>query len=81
MMKFLQVTNLVEMGKRKCHKYWPEETEQYGTIRVSLNDTEELCDFTIRTFVIQQVCLSSFEHIDSFLLRIVCRFFFHFYSE
>lgn len=49
-----QLTNMVEMGKIKCHKYWPDEHEQYGTIRVSQSEEEVLADYTIRTFVLQQ---------------------------
>lgn len=50
-----QLTNLVELGKRKCHKYWPDDSERYGAIKVMLTDTEELSDYTIRTFIIQVV--------------------------
>ena len=51
----VMVTNLVEMGKRKCHKYWPDGWEEYGSLKVSLNKEENVADHVIRTFVLQQV--------------------------
>uniref|UniRef100_H2Y4Y3 protein-tyrosine-phosphatase n=1 Tax=Ciona savignyi TaxID=51511 RepID=H2Y4Y3_CIOSA len=50
----VMVTNLVELGKRKCHKYWPDERDTYGSIQVSLSNVENMADCSIRSFVIQQ---------------------------
>ncbi|EDO30496.1 predicted protein, partial [Nematostella vectensis] len=30
----VMLTNLQERHKLKCHKYWPDETEEYGDIGV-----------------------------------------------
>lgn len=49
----IMLTNLTETGKKKCEQYWPDEgCEQYGPISVQLLDTDELPDFTIRTFLL-----------------------------
>ncbi|EDO33996.1 predicted protein, partial [Nematostella vectensis] len=39
----------------KCHKYWPEENEQYGKIIVTLEEKEELADFEIRKFSLRKL--------------------------
>ncbi|XP_067118413.1 receptor-type tyrosine-protein phosphatase T-like [Centruroides vittatus] len=52
--KIVMVTNLVENGKTKCEKYWPETEENYGNINVWLKDTEVYLDYVIRTFIITQ---------------------------
>nr|KAG5710302.1 hypothetical protein BaRGS_009018 [Batillaria attramentaria] len=49
----IMLTNLTETGKKKCEQYWPDEgCEEYGPISVQLLDTDELPDFTIRTFLL-----------------------------
>ncbi|XP_022799392.1 receptor-type tyrosine-protein phosphatase S-like, partial [Stylophora pistillata] len=49
----LNVTNLEEKGRLKCHQYWPSEgTESYGDIKVTLVQTVELSEFTIRTMTL-----------------------------
>ena len=54
----VMVTNLVELGKQKCHKYWPEDRGTYGTVMVSLSSEERLSDHIVRTFILQQVSLA-----------------------
>lgn len=39
----------------KCVRYWPDETEIYGDIKVTLTETETLAEFVIRTFTVQKV--------------------------
>ena len=51
----VMVTNLVELGRPKCHKYWPDDRDVYGTIQVSLTNVEYMADYVVRSFVIQQV--------------------------
>lgn len=52
---FIQVTNLEERGRVKCYQYWPSEGgEAYGDIQVSLMQTVELSDFTIRTLCLKK---------------------------
>lgn len=50
----IMVANLVEMGKRKCHKYWPDDREVFGSLEVSLNSQERTSDYIVRTFLLQQ---------------------------
>uniref|UniRef100_A0A7M4F1C5 protein-tyrosine-phosphatase n=1 Tax=Crocodylus porosus TaxID=8502 RepID=A0A7M4F1C5_CROPO len=38
----VMVTNLVEVGRVKCVRYWPDDTEVYGDIKVTLIETEPL---------------------------------------
>ena len=50
-----QVTNLEERGRVKCYQYWPSEGGQaYGDIQVSLMQTVELSDFTVRTLCLKK---------------------------
>ncbi|XP_016338044.1 receptor-type tyrosine-protein phosphatase T-like isoform X3 [Sinocyclocheilus anshuiensis] len=50
----VMVTNLVEVGRVKCVRYWPDETELYGDIKVTLTETEPLAEYVIRTFTVQK---------------------------
>uniref|UniRef100_UPI00359015BA receptor-type tyrosine-protein phosphatase kappa-like isoform X1 n=1 Tax=Myxine glutinosa TaxID=7769 RepID=UPI00359015BA len=46
----VMVTNLVEVGRVKCCKYWPDASEIHGDIKVTLVETEMLAEYMIRTF-------------------------------
>jgi protein tyrosine phosphatase len=47
--KVVMLTNLVEDGKQKCEKYWPEEGEiKVGEITIKLTTTQVFADYTIR---------------------------------
>uniref|UniRef100_A0A674DFH4 protein-tyrosine-phosphatase n=1 Tax=Salmo trutta TaxID=8032 RepID=A0A674DFH4_SALTR len=50
----VMVTNLVEVGRVKCVRYWPDETDVYGDIKVTLIETEPLAEYVIRTFTVQK---------------------------
>ncbi|XP_018418112.1 PREDICTED: receptor-type tyrosine-protein phosphatase T isoform X4 [Nanorana parkeri] len=50
----VMVTNLVEVGRVKCVRYWPDDTEVYGDIKVALIETEPLAEYIIRTFSVQK---------------------------
>uniref|UniRef100_A0A7N8X896 Receptor-type tyrosine-protein phosphatase alpha n=1 Tax=Mastacembelus armatus TaxID=205130 RepID=A0A7N8X896_9TELE len=51
----VMVTNLKERKECKCAQYWPDQgCWTYGNIRVSVDDTMVLVDYTIRKFCIQQ---------------------------
>ncbi|CAO2616720.1 Receptor-type tyrosine-protein phosphatase mu, partial [Lemmus lemmus] len=50
----IMVTNLVEVGRVKCCKYWPDDTEIYKDIKVTLIDTELLAEYVIRTFAVEK---------------------------
>lgn len=41
----------------KCVRYWPDDTEVYGDIKVTLIETEPLAEYVIRTFTVQKVSL------------------------
>uniref|UniRef100_A0A8C2XPT5 protein-tyrosine-phosphatase n=1 Tax=Cyclopterus lumpus TaxID=8103 RepID=A0A8C2XPT5_CYCLU len=38
----------------KCVRYWPDETEVYGDLKVTLIETEPLAEYVIRTFTVQK---------------------------
>lgn len=50
--KIFMVTNLMEQGRVKCEKYWPDETAVFGSLTVTLKNSEPLADYVIRTFEI-----------------------------
>ncbi|XP_064363300.1 receptor-type tyrosine-protein phosphatase mu isoform X7 [Dromaius novaehollandiae] len=50
----IMVTNLVEVGRVKCCKYWPDDTEIYKDIKVTLIETELLAEYVIRTFAVEK---------------------------
>lgn len=41
----------------KCHKYWPDETQDYGDISVMLVRSEHYSDYNIRTFNVKRVSI------------------------
>uniref|UniRef100_A0A3Q0R335 Receptor-type tyrosine-protein phosphatase alpha n=1 Tax=Amphilophus citrinellus TaxID=61819 RepID=A0A3Q0R335_AMPCI len=56
----VMVTNLKERKECKCAQYWPDQgCWTYGNIRVSVEDTMVLVDYTIRKFCIQQSIVCS----------------------
>ncbi|KAM9800533.1 receptor-type tyrosine-protein phosphatase T isoform 2-T3 [Syngnathus typhle] len=50
----VMVTNLVEVGRVKCVRYWPDETEVYGDVKVTLVETDPLAEYIVRTFTMQK---------------------------
>uniref|UniRef100_A0A672MRZ5 Receptor-type tyrosine-protein phosphatase U n=1 Tax=Sinocyclocheilus grahami TaxID=75366 RepID=A0A672MRZ5_SINGR len=38
----------------KCCKYWPDESEMYGDIKITLLKTETLAEYTVRTFALER---------------------------
>ncbi|XP_061688009.1 receptor-type tyrosine-protein phosphatase T isoform X2 [Syngnathoides biaculeatus] len=50
----VMVTNLVEVGRVKCVRYWPDETDVYGDVKVTLVETEPLAEYVVRTFTVQK---------------------------
>lgn len=51
----VMLTNLMELGKRKCHKYWNDERQQYGNIEVSTTNEEFTSDYVVRTFLLRDM--------------------------
>lgn len=52
--KLIMAANLVEDGKRKVERYWPETCSKYGDIMVTLVSEEVFVDYTIRTFKVHK---------------------------
>ncbi|XP_041759226.2 receptor-type tyrosine-protein phosphatase U isoform X2 [Coregonus clupeaformis] len=50
----VMITKLVEVGRMKCCKYWPEDSELYGDIKITLLKTETLAQYTVRTFAMER---------------------------
>ncbi|XP_056413215.1 receptor-type tyrosine-protein phosphatase U isoform X2 [Hyla sarda] len=50
----VMITKLVEVGRVKCSKYWPDTTETYGDIRITLLNTETLSEYTVRTLALER---------------------------
>uniref|UniRef100_A0A8C2H2U6 protein-tyrosine-phosphatase n=1 Tax=Cyprinus carpio TaxID=7962 RepID=A0A8C2H2U6_CYPCA len=50
----VMITKLVEVGRVKCCKYWPDESEMYGDIKITLLKTETLAEYTVRTFALER---------------------------
>ncbi|ELW69406.1 Receptor-type tyrosine-protein phosphatase kappa [Tupaia chinensis] len=51
----VMVTNLVEVGRVKCYKYWPDDTEVYGDFKVTCVEMEPLAEYVVRTFTLERV--------------------------
>lgn len=39
----------------KCCKYWPDDTEIYNDMKVTLIETQLLSEYVIRTFAVEKV--------------------------
>uniref|UniRef100_A0A8C5I078 Receptor-type tyrosine-protein phosphatase epsilon n=1 Tax=Gouania willdenowi TaxID=441366 RepID=A0A8C5I078_GOUWI len=52
----VMLTNLKERKEDKCYQYWPDQgCWTYGNVRVAVEDSTVLVDYTIRNFCIQYV--------------------------
>ncbi|KAH9517852.1 hypothetical protein DERF_008475 [Dermatophagoides farinae] len=52
--QIVMLTNLEESGRMKCEKYWPEISQFYGKIKVTLQSTELFADYVIRSFLCEK---------------------------
>ena len=55
----VMLTNLIENNRVKCALYWPEDTKNYGRIRVRKVEENQFCDYIIRKFSIQRIQVHS----------------------
>lgn len=39
----------------KCSKYWPDDSEMYGDIKITLVKSEMLAEYAVRTFALERV--------------------------
>uniref|UniRef100_A0A3Q3N708 protein-tyrosine-phosphatase n=1 Tax=Mastacembelus armatus TaxID=205130 RepID=A0A3Q3N708_9TELE len=76
----VMVTNLVEVGPAcpsihlvghcgdgvKCCKYWPDDTEIYGDMKVTLIETQLLSEYVIRTFAVEKRGIAEIREIRQF---------------
>uniref|UniRef100_A0A673FU60 Receptor-type tyrosine-protein phosphatase U n=1 Tax=Sinocyclocheilus rhinocerous TaxID=307959 RepID=A0A673FU60_9TELE len=46
----VMITKLVEVGRMKCCKYWPDDSELYGDIKITLLKTETLAEQLLRGY-------------------------------
>ncbi|KAH9494748.1 hypothetical protein Btru_017784 [Bulinus truncatus] len=47
--KVVMLTNLIEEGKAKCEKYWPDSDKtMFGEIKMKLKETHQFADYVIR---------------------------------
>ncbi|XP_046857121.1 LOW QUALITY PROTEIN: receptor-type tyrosine-protein phosphatase S-like [Xenia sp. Carnegie-2017] len=49
----VMLTTLKEMGKVKCEKYWPDESNVYGEIQVTVTETK-FADYVTRMMVVEK---------------------------
>lgn len=64
--KIIMLTNIVEVGKKKCEKYWPDAVHMYDSITVTLEKTEVSADYTIRTFRLKKANSAQVHHVQQF---------------
>ncbi|XP_041068540.1 receptor-type tyrosine-protein phosphatase U isoform X1 [Carcharodon carcharias] len=62
----VMLTKLVEVGRVKCCKYWPDDTELYGDIKVTLMETEFRAEYTVRTFFLERRGYSARHEVQQF---------------
>ncbi|XP_034038978.1 protein tyrosine phosphatase receptor type Ma [Thalassophryne amazonica] len=62
----VMVTNLVEVGRVKCCKYWPDDTEIYSDMKVTLIETQLLSEYVIRTFAVEKRGVAEIREIQQF---------------
>ncbi|XP_041963009.1 receptor-type tyrosine-protein phosphatase U isoform X4 [Alosa sapidissima] len=62
----VMITKLVEVGRVKCCKYWPDDSELYGDIKITLLKTETLAEYTVRTFSLERRGYSAKHEVRQF---------------
>uniref|UniRef100_A0A4W5QPN7 protein-tyrosine-phosphatase n=1 Tax=Hucho hucho TaxID=62062 RepID=A0A4W5QPN7_9TELE len=62
----VMITKLVEIGRVKCCKYWPDDSEMYGDIKITLLKTETLSEYTVHTFALERMGYSAKHEVRQF---------------
>ncbi|XP_036438358.1 receptor-type tyrosine-protein phosphatase kappa isoform X1 [Colossoma macropomum] len=62
----VMVTNLVEVGRVKCYKYWPDDAEVYGDFKVTLVEVEPLAEYVVRTFTLERRGFNELREVKQF---------------
>ncbi|XP_061522937.1 receptor-type tyrosine-protein phosphatase mu-like isoform X2 [Phycodurus eques] len=62
----VMVTNLVEVGRVKCCKYWPDDSDIFGDVSVTLMETQLLSEYVIRTFAVEKRGVAEIREIRQF---------------
>uniref|UniRef100_A0A4W2IND8 Receptor-type tyrosine-protein phosphatase kappa n=1 Tax=Bos indicus x Bos taurus TaxID=30522 RepID=A0A4W2IND8_BOBOX len=62
----VMVTNLVEVGRVKCYKYWPDDTEVYGDFKVTCVEMEPLAEYVVRTFTLERRGYNEIREVKQF---------------
>uniref|UniRef100_A0A8C0LKD5 Receptor-type tyrosine-protein phosphatase U n=1 Tax=Canis lupus dingo TaxID=286419 RepID=A0A8C0LKD5_CANLU len=62
----VMITKLVEVGRVKCSRYWPEDSEMYGDIQITLVKTETLAEYVVRTFALERRGYSARHEVRQF---------------
>ncbi|OXB66438.1 hypothetical protein ASZ78_011972, partial [Callipepla squamata] len=62
----VMITKLVEVGRVKCSKYWPDDSEMYGDIKITLVKSEMLAEYAVRTFALERRGYSARHEVKQF---------------
>lgn len=54
------------MFQVKCCKYWPDDTEIYRDMKVTLIETQLLSEYVIRTFAVEKVQDGSLKNVKKY---------------
>ncbi|KAI7799347.1 putative receptor-type tyrosine-protein phosphatase kappa, partial [Triplophysa rosa] len=62
----VMVTNLVEVGRVKCYKYWPDDMDVYGDFKVTFVEVEPLAEYVVRTFTLERRGFNEVREVKQF---------------
>ncbi|XP_053301088.1 receptor-type tyrosine-protein phosphatase kappa isoform X3 [Pleuronectes platessa] len=62
----VMVTNLVEVGRVKCYKYWPDDAEVFGDFKVTFVEVEPLAEYVVRTFTLERRGFNEVREVKQF---------------